>query len=85
MTYRPVIALLIISIGACFVAPAACQVPSAGEGQLTITVVPDSVSDHLQGLDGRMTIKIENGKQFNASNTRCHKHFELKGKQHDSG
>jgi len=35
-----------------------------GEGQLTITVVPDSGTGELQGLTGKMTIKIENGKHF---------------------
>ena len=35
-----------------------------GEGQLTITVVPDSGTEELQGLAGKMTIKIENGKHF---------------------
>lgn len=35
-----------------------------GEGQLTITVVPDSGTEQLQGLTGKMTIKIENGKHF---------------------
>ena len=33
-----------------------------GEPQLTITVVPDSGTDQLEGLTGRLTIKIENGK-----------------------
>jgi hypothetical protein len=33
-----------------------------GEGQLTITVVPDSGTDQLQGLSGRLTIKIDGGK-----------------------
>ena len=33
-----------------------------GEGQLTITVVPDSGTDQLQGLNGRMMIKIADGK-----------------------
>ena len=35
-----------------------------GEGELTITVVPDSGTDQLQGLAGKLTIKIENGKHF---------------------
>lgn len=35
-----------------------------GEGQLTITVVPDSATGQLQGLAGKMTIKVENGKHF---------------------
>jgi hypothetical protein len=35
-----------------------------GEGKLTISVVPDSGSEQLQGLTGNMTIKIENGKHF---------------------
>ena len=33
-----------------------------GEGQLTITVVPDSGTDQLEGLRGKMTIKIAEGK-----------------------
>ena len=33
-----------------------------GEGQLTITVVPDSGTDQLEGLTGKMTIKIADGK-----------------------
>jgi len=33
-----------------------------GEGQLTITVVPDSGTDQLQGLTGKMIIKIADGK-----------------------
>ena len=37
---------------------------SRGEGQLTIIVVPDSGTDQLAGLAGKMTIKIENGKHF---------------------
>ena len=35
-----------------------------GEGQLTITVVPDSGRDQLEGLTGKLTIKIEGGKHF---------------------
>ena len=35
-----------------------------GEGQLTITVVPDSGTDGLAGISGKLTIKIENGKHF---------------------
>ena len=35
-----------------------------GEGQLTITVVPDSGTEELQGITGKMTINIENGKHF---------------------
>jgi hypothetical protein len=35
-----------------------------GEGKLTITVVPDSGTDELQGLTGTLSIKIENGKHF---------------------
>jgi len=35
-----------------------------GEGQLTIIVVPDSGTNQLEGLTGKMTIKIENGKHF---------------------
>ncbi|MFN2577180.1 MAG: DUF3224 domain-containing protein [Pyrinomonadaceae bacterium] len=33
-----------------------------GEGQMTITVVPDSGTDQLKGISGKLTIKIENGK-----------------------
>jgi hypothetical protein len=33
-----------------------------GEGQLTITVVPDSGTDQLQGLTGKLMIKIADGK-----------------------
>ena len=35
-----------------------------GEGQLTITVVPDSGTDELAGISGKLTIKIESGKHF---------------------
>ncbi len=35
-----------------------------GTPQLKITVVPDSGTDQLAGLTGRLTIKIENGKHF---------------------
>ena len=35
-----------------------------GEGQLTITVVPDSGTDDLAGISGKLTIKIENGKHY---------------------
>lgn len=35
-----------------------------GEGQLTITVVPDSGTNELAGISGKLTIKIENGKHF---------------------
>jgi Protein of unknown function (DUF3224) len=33
-------------------------------GQLTITVVPDSGTDELAGISGKVSIKIENGKHF---------------------
>jgi Protein of unknown function (DUF3224) len=33
-----------------------------GVGQLTITVVPDSGTDQLKGIGGKLGIKIENGK-----------------------
>jgi len=33
-----------------------------GKGDLTITVVPDSGTDELKGIGGKLTIKIENGK-----------------------
>ena len=35
-----------------------------GAPELTITVVPDSGTDQLAGLAGRMTIRIEDGKHF---------------------
>lgn len=35
-----------------------------GKGQPTITVVPDSGTDQLEGLTGKMGIKIEGGKHF---------------------
>ena len=35
-----------------------------GKGDLTITVVPDSGTDELQGISGKITIRIENGKHF---------------------
>ena len=35
-----------------------------GEAQLSITVVPDSGTDELAGISGKLTIKIENKKHF---------------------
>ena len=35
-----------------------------GAQQLSVTVVPDSGTDQLTGLTGKMTIKIEAGKHF---------------------
>ncbi len=35
-----------------------------GVPQLTITVVPDSGAGQLEGIAGKMTIKITNGKHF---------------------
>lgn len=35
-----------------------------GEGQLIVTVVPDSGTDELAGISGKLSIKIENGKHF---------------------
>jgi len=35
-----------------------------GVGQLTVTVVPDSGTDELAGISGKLTIKIESGKHF---------------------
>ena len=35
-----------------------------GAPQLKITVVPDSGTEQLAGLTGRLTIRIENGKHF---------------------
>jgi len=37
-------------------------VMTRGEPQLSVTVVPDSGTDQLEGLAGRMTIKIADGK-----------------------
>jgi len=35
-----------------------------GSGDLTITVVPDSGTEELKGITGRLTIKFESGKHF---------------------
>ena len=35
-----------------------------GSPQLSVTVVPDSGTDQLEGLEGKMAIKIEGGKHF---------------------
>jgi uncharacterized protein DUF3224 len=35
-----------------------------GEAQLSVTVVPDSGTNHLEGLAGKMTITIADGKHF---------------------
>jgi len=35
-----------------------------GAGELSVTVVPDSGTDQLEGLAGKMTIKIHDGKHF---------------------
>ena len=35
-----------------------------GAQNLTLTVVPDSGTDQLAGLAGKMAIKIEGGKHF---------------------
>ena len=35
-----------------------------GSPQLSVTVVPDSGTDQLEGLVGKMAIKIEGGKHF---------------------
>jgi hypothetical protein len=35
-----------------------------GEPQLSVTVVPDSGTEELVGIAGKMTIKIEEGKHF---------------------
>lgn len=35
-----------------------------GTPELTVSVVPDSGTDQLKGLAGKMTIKIENGMHF---------------------
>ena len=37
---------------------------TSGKGDLTIVVVPDSGSEELKGISGKLTIKIENGKHF---------------------
>ena len=39
-------------------------VMARGDGQLTITVVPDSGTDKLVGLAGTMSIEITDGKHF---------------------
>ena len=35
-----------------------------GQGTLTITIIPDSGTDQLDGLRGTMSIRIEGGKHF---------------------
>ncbi len=35
-----------------------------GKFELNVSVVPDSGTDELVGLSGKMTIKIEDGKHF---------------------
>ena len=35
-----------------------------GKGDLTITVVPDSGTEALKGISGKLTIKIEDGKHL---------------------
>jgi hypothetical protein len=35
-----------------------------GEGRLTIEEVPDSGTDQLAGITGKLTIKIDSGKHF---------------------
>ena len=37
---------------------------TAGHGDLTITVVPNSGTEELKGITGKLTIKIEGGKHF---------------------
>jgi len=37
---------------------------SKGKGDLSIIVIPDSGTDDLAGISGKLTIKIENGKHF---------------------
>jgi Protein of unknown function (DUF3224) len=37
---------------------------TAGQGDLTITVVPNSGTEELKGITGKLTIKIEGGKHF---------------------
>lgn len=39
-------------------------VMTRGEGQLTVTVVPDSGSDELVGLVGQLTIRIEDSAHY---------------------
>ncbi len=39
-------------------------VMTRGAGELTITVVPDSGTEDLTGLSGRLTIKIEGGTHY---------------------
>jgi len=35
-----------------------------GAGELSVTVVPDSGTDQLEGLAGKLTIRIDDGKHF---------------------
>ena len=35
-----------------------------GEGQLTVTIVPDSGTDQLEGISGTLQINIVDGKHF---------------------
>ena len=37
---------------------------TAGQGDLTITVIPSSGTEELKGITGKLTIKIEGGKHF---------------------
>lgn len=37
---------------------------TAGQGDLTITVVPNSGTEELKGINGKLTIRIEGGKHF---------------------
>ncbi len=37
---------------------------NAGKGDLIISVVPNSGTEELKGIDGKLTIKIESGKHF---------------------
>jgi hypothetical protein len=37
---------------------------TSGQGDLTITVVPNSGTEELKGISGKLTIKIESGKHF---------------------
>ena len=41
-----------------------CGTMTRGIPQLTVTVVPDSGTEELAGLTGRMTIEIDDGKHF---------------------
>jgi hypothetical protein len=53
-----------------------------GEGQLTITVVPDSGTEELQGLSGKLSIKIETANTITSSTTRFREKLESSAAGH---